>query len=427
MLFLYNTLQLIFLALFWPILLFTILVKEKYRSRMAKRLGFGLAARMRSAQRGKNKTIWLHALSVGEVASTAVLVQQMRKQLADVSIVLTVSTKSGSKLARELLSSEVDVLCESPLDILPVVRWYVKTIRPDIFILVETDFWPNLVFDLNKHNIPLFLVNGRISRQSFTNYCRFGFFFRPLFNLFTRLCMQTDTDKENMKQLGIDEDKILTLGNLKYDTKPPISEFGLSLDRELPEQRLTWICGSTHRGEEEILLSAYAHLREKYPELFLIIAPRDIDRTQEIKQLGDSKGLQSTLRSQKQQADGHFFLLDTIGELAAFYHHADIGFIGGSLVNEGGHNPIEAALAKIPVLFGPHMEDFEEISSSLVSAGGAFVIKDEAELISVMDTLLQSKSKRRTHGKLGYHDVQQQKGVIKRHLDLITGYLQQNV
>ena len=390
---------------------------------MVKRLGFGLAAKMHSAQRGNKKTIWLHALSVGEVTSAVVLIHEIRKQLADAFIVMTVSTKSGSRLANESLTDQVDLLYESPLDPLPVVRWYVKIIQPDIYILVETDFWPNMLFDLNRRNIPIFLINGRISRQSFTNYSRFGFFFRPLFNMFTRLCMQTETDKENMKQLGIDEDKILTLGNLKYDTQPPSSEFGLSLDGELRKQRLIWICGSTHQGEEEILLSVYMKLRKKYPELFLIIAPRDIDRAQEIKQLGDSKGLVSNLRSQKQPIEGDYFLLDTIGELAAFYHQADIGFIGGSLVNEGGHNPIEAALAGIPVLFGLHMEDFEEISSSLVSAGGAFMIKDEAELINVMDTLLQSENKRRTHGKLGYTDVQQQKGVIKRHLDLITGYL----
>ncbi len=423
MLFLYNTLQLIFLALFWPIVLFVILLKEKYRSRMIKRLGFGLAAKMRSSERGSKKTIWVHALSVGEVTSAVVFVQEIRKQMTDAFIVLTVSTKSGSRLANELLTDQVDLQYESPLDLLPVVRWFVKTIRPDIFILVETDFWPNLLSHLKKQNIPLFLINGRISRKSFSNYSRFGFFFQPLFNIFTRLCMQTGTDKENMKRLGIDEGKILTLGNLKYDTQSPSSEFGLSLDIGLAEQRLIWICGSTHPGEEEILLSAYVRLREKHPELFLIIAPRDIDRTEEIKQLGLSKGLKSTSRSQKQQVDGHYFLLDTIGELAAFYHLADIGFIGGSLVDEGGHNPIEAALAKIPVLFGPHMEDFEEISSNLVLSGGAFVINDEAELVKVLDTLLQSESNRRTYGKLGYNDVQQQKGVSKRHLDLITGYL----
>ncbi len=421
MIIVYNILQIIFLVVFFPVLLVLILTKDKYRTRILKRLGYGLSAKLDTSRQRGEKTVWLHALSVGEVTSAVVLIKEMRAQ-PDLFIVVSTSTQSGSKLAEELLGDHADILLESPVDFYPAVTRYIQAIQPDVFILVETDFWPNMLFGLRRKNIPLFLVNGRISKKSIKGYRRFGFFFRALFDSFDVLSMQTDTDKKNMMKLGIDETKIRTLGNLKYDTHIPTSREKTNFIKQ-SDHSLVWICGSTHEGEEEIVLSTYAQLKREYHELFLIIAPRNIERAEEIKQLGHTLGLTAGLRSEKHQAQTDFFILDTIGELAAWYHQADIAFIGGSLVDEGGHNPIEAALAGVPVLFGPHMEDFEEISKSLVAAKGAFEVAGTEELTETLRTLLQSEDKRKKHGQLGLQDIQQQKGVVKRHLDMINNFL----
>jgi len=424
MLLIYNILLFLILIVFAPLLFCVILLKEKYRARILKRLGFGLTTGLNIQQNRKGKkTVWLHALSVGEVTSAVPLVKGIRGEMDDIFLIFTTSTKSGGKLAEGLLSSHVDILLESPIDILPVIRFFLKKIQPDVFILVETDFWPNLLFSLQRRNIDSFLVNGRISKKSMRSYQRFDFFFRSLFDTFSALCMQTVTDKQNMVRLGINEKKIHTLGNLKYDTPMLHNESTSFIVNNLPQHTLLWVCGSTHNGEEEILLSTYKKLKKVHPGLYLILAPRNNDRGREIKRLGQSMGLRGSLRSKQEPCGPDFYILDTIGELAGLYHLADIAFVGGSLVNEGGHNPIEAAVAQIPVLFGAHMEDFEEIGNSLVRAGGAFRVKDGDELYRTLDMLLQSDTKRKNCGQNGLNEIQQQRGVIHRHIELIKNYL----
>lgn len=422
-LFIYNILQILFLILFAPVLLCIVLIKDKYRTRILKRLGFGLTTRLKNQNRKNKKTVWIHALSVGEVTSALPLINGLREERDDIFLLFTASTKSGGKLAEMLLTNHIDLLLESPIDILPVVRFFIRKIKPDVFILVETDFWPNLLFSLQRENVGLFLVNGRVSKESMLSYSRFDIFFKPLFNTFDALCMQTVTDKRNMIELGINENKIHTLGNLKYDT--PILSTGstaLNICRP-PKHSILWVCGSTHKGEEDILFPTYIKLKKIHPKLYLIVAPRKANRSHEIIQLAHSLGLTGDCRSKQQMCGADFHILDTIGELAALYHQAHIAFIGGSLVKKRGHNPIEAALAKIPVLFGTHMEDFEEISNSLVLSGGAFQIRDGDELYTILDTLLQSKEKRKECGQNGFNDIQQQRGVIHRHLELINNLL----
>jgi len=422
-LFIYNILQLLFLIIFAPALLLLILIKSKYRTHILKRLGFDLTEVLKNQNRAAKKTVWLHALSVGEVTSAVPLISGLRAETDDIFLVVTTSTKSGTKLAKALLANHVDLLFESPLDILPVVRFFIKKIRPDVFILIETDFWPNLLFSLHKQKTASFLVNGRISAKSMHVYHRFHFFFKPLFNTFDELCMQTAADKQSMIALGINENKIHTLGNLKYDTSVEPTSSSKPIVCGLTNSFLLWVCGSTHKGEEEILFSTYLKLKKIYSHLYLIIAPRNIDRGNEVLQLGQSMGLTGSLQSEKNNCAPHFHVLDTIGELAILYYQAHIAFIGGSLVKERGHNPIEAALAKIPVLFGPHMEDFDEICNSLILAGGAFLVQNSNELYNTIEMLLQSDKERDKTGQNGFNNIQQQKGVIHRHVRLIKDHL----
>lgn len=423
MLLIYNILQVLFLILFVPFLLCLTVCKKKYRTTITKRLGFGLSATLSKNNRNRKKTIWIHALSVGEVTSAVVLIKGIRQELQDTFLVVTTSTKSGGTLAEKLLADHVDVLLQSPIDLFPVVRFFIKKIQPDIFILVETDFWPNLLFSLQNEKIRAYLVNGRISEKSMRSYSRFAFFFRPLFNTFNSLCLQTETDRQNMKHLGINEKKLFTLGNLKYDTSLQSSKENSSKVCSPPKHSTVWVCGSTHNGEEEILFSTYARLRRDHSSLYLILVPRDIGRSKELIELGRSMKMEGSRQSQQPICAVDFHILDTIGQLTALYHQADIAFIGGSLVEQGGHNPIEAAIAGIPVLFGNHMEDFEEISNSLVLSGGAFKVKNVEELTTAVRKLISSEDARKKIGQNSRDNILKNRGVTHRHLELIGNNL----
>ncbi len=422
---LYNILQLVLLAVFLPFLTLFILIRPKYRDRIPARLGLGLARKTAMPKASHNgasrQTLWLHALSVGEVTSAAPLVAGIRKAYPDSRIIVSVTTRTGKRLADTLLSSSADHIIDSPLDILPVVALFIKYIQPNLFILVETDFWPNTLLFLQQKKVPTLLVNGRVSEKSMDGYRRMRAFFIPMFQSFSFLCMQTERDCEKMKKMGIAPEKLRTLGNLKFDTiagharpeLPPPADV-------LPQNRILFICGSTHPGEEKILIDCYLQLRKDHPELFLIIAPRDPDRSTEISSLAAGQGLKTALRSSNNGADADLLVLDTIGELIHFYALSDIGFVGGSLVRQGGHNPIEPAVMGIPVIFGPHMQDFSEIADALLSSGGATEVSGQSDLAELIKRLLTSADMRAAQGLAARQCIEKQRGVIAKHLELIS-------
>ncbi len=421
MIILYTLLQLILLPfLFIPLALISLSI-PRYRLRSLRRIGIGL-------RRGKNNkdktTIWIHALSVGEVTSSLPLLSALRKEIPNLELVFSTTTRSGEGVAAKLLTGKVDRFVPFPFDFLPIVKYFIYAVQPDLFILVETDFWPALLASLKKKKIPTLLVNGRISGKSFKSYQRYSFFFKPLFASFHTLSMQTERDKDNLIKLGIDHNQIETLGNLKYDTalyssatrNQPIS-FGL------PEYKQLFIAGSTHDGEEEIILHSFKELKQDFPNSYLIIAPRDINRGRDIQNLATALGLQANCRSQINAGGRDILILDTIGELNKVYSHANIAFVGGSFVAKGGHNPIEPAIFSVPVLFGPHMEDFSEISEELIEAGGAIKVADGTELINMLHLLLTNRVLLEQKGKAARDFILSQQGVIRYHIDLIKKML----
>ncbi|MGB3210602.1 MAG: 3-deoxy-D-manno-octulosonic acid transferase [Desulforhopalus sp.] len=421
---LYNILHLVFLPVFLPFIILFVLFTPKYRDRFPARLGIGLGQQipmpLQSGQTSVPKTIWLHALSVGEVTSTVPLITGLRKSYPDSRIIVSVTTRTGKRTAENLLSSLADHIIDGPFDLLPVVSRFMHYIQPDLFILVETDFWPNTLLYLNKNKIPTILVNGRVSQKSMEGYQRLRFFFYPMFQSFSFLCMQTKRDRDKMEKMGLPGEKLKTLGNLKFDTftaeQPPSLPTSADL---LPGNRLLLICGSTHPGEEKILIESYCQVRKKHPEIFMIIAPRDTKRSVEIQVLAAAHGLTVALRSDKSSASADIFILDTIGELVHFYSLSDIGFVGGSLVNKGGHNPIEPATFGIPVIFGPNMQDFSEIADALIATGGATVVSDHQQLSEIVTLLLESPELRTQQGHAAQQYVARQRGVIDKHLELI--------
>ncbi len=427
----YNIFQIASLILLSPLLLVKAIVSPKYRGRILLRLGLGLEELTQNLPEGEPR-IWVHALSVGEVLSAQPLVRELRKTYPGAGLIFSASTKTGEELSRDVMAKEVDLFVPFPFDLFSVSRKFINCIGPDLFILIETDFWPNFLHILDRQNIPTILVNGRISQASFARYQRFRFVFLPMFRIFRFISMQTTADADKMIDLGVDAVRVKSLGNLKYDAVLPDTvgweqeqrptsfyrqQFGISADK------VVWIAGSTHNGEEVPILTAYKRLSLLFPNLFLVVAPRRVERGREIKEISDSLGL--TVRQRSAPLDDEEFpgtpllILDTMGELSRMYSFCDIAFIGGSLVPDGGHNPLEPAAFGKPVLFGPYMDDFTEISTDLLEKNAAIVCHDEDDIFEVLKQLLTNSTLRKEMGARAQALVLQHRGVTKRHLEII--------
>jgi 3-deoxy-D-manno-octulosonic-acid transferase len=286
---------------------------------------------------------------------------------------------------------------------------------------VETDFWPNWLAQLHQHNIPSLLVNGRISVRACASYRRFAFFFRPMFQCFTLLTMQTEEDRNKLLSLGIPAERVKVLGNLKYEI--PAQQNTPADLKAAYQGRLLWVCGSTHPGEEALLLAVFQKICQQGLELHLLLAPRQISRSSQVLQIAQGLGLTAELRSRRDRRTcPPVVILDSLGELAGCYALARLAFIGGSLVAEGGHNPIEAAVQGVPVLFGPHMEDFIEIAQALLASGGAEQVT-AASLQERVTSLLTDSQCHARMSQAAQDLVAQQGGHVQGHLQQIKTFL----
>jgi 3-deoxy-D-manno-octulosonic-acid transferase len=428
---LYNIFQIFSLILLSPLLLVKAIISPKYRGRILLRLGIGIEELIQKLPVGQQR-IWIHALSVGEVLSAHPLVKELRLARPSITLIFSASTKTGEELARNVMAKEVDLFIPFPLDIFSVARKFINLIAADLFVLVETDFWPNFIHTINRKGTPAILVNGRISQKSFARYQRFRFIFLPMFKIFKFISMQTESDAKKMIALGVNADRVKALGNLKYDAVLPDmvgwdqeqrptsfyrQQFGIS-----PE-KVVWIAGSTHPGEEVAILTAYKRLSLLFPDLFLVVAPRDVERGREVKEIADKLGLTVRLRTAPLQDEefpgAPLLILDTMGELSRMYSFCNIAFIGGSLVPDGGHNPLEPAAFAKPILFGPYMDDFTEIASDLSEKDAAIVCHDEDDIFEVMKKLLVNHSIQKQMGEDAQALVIQHRGVTKRHIEII--------
>jgi 3-deoxy-D-manno-octulosonic-acid transferase len=425
---LYNVVQHLGMALLSVPLALFVAVTPRYRGRVLARLGRGLRAKASGLPAGRRR-IWVHALSVGEVSSVVSLVRGLRNTYPDALILLSTSTRSGARYRGEVLADVVDLFFDFPFDHFLVVDHFIKTLRPDLFIQVETDFWPNFLAALTASGTPAILVNGRISAPSFRRFQRFSFFFAPLFDSFQLLSMQTAVDVDKMTALGIAPVKVCALGNLKIDAALPGFKTASCRDKAplaLPTGRTIIVIGSTHPGEEKILAGCLVALRREFPGIFVVLAPRNIERAPEIAALFQGLGFSVARRSEHGASrQGHDLLLvDTMGELVAFYEQADLVFVGGSLVPFGGHNPLEPAAFGKPVLFGPHMEDFADIVREMLAEDAARQVVDVDELRQAMQALLTNSNDRERAGHRARRFVVERQGVTERHLQAIATILE---
>jgi 3-deoxy-D-manno-octulosonic-acid transferase len=420
----YNLLQLLGLALLWPLLILLAAGRAKYRRRIPARLGLGLRALAATIPAGRPR-IWVHALSVGEAASAVPLVRAIRDHFPGAVLLFSAATASGERYARSVPGLPVDRFLPFPLDIYPVAERFVQRVRPDLFILVETDFWPNFLHRLAAAKVPALLVNGRISQKSYSKYSFLQPFFLPMFRSFTALAMQREEDVARMVRLGVAAAKVRNLGNLKYDAMIPQgpSRQGGREEHGLPLARTILIAGSTHEGEEEMVCRVFQALLVDFPDLYLVLAPRNIERGPAVLRLARQLGLAAASRSGGGPAGGQVLVLDTMGELAGLYRLADMAFVGGSLVAAGGHNPLEPAAAGIPVLFGPFMEDFADVVDDMLTSGCATQVRGEEELAARLRFCLADAAARKRQGEAARQFVAVRQGVSLRHVELIRQVL----
>jgi 3-deoxy-D-manno-octulosonic-acid transferase len=394
--FIYNLLWPLGLILFLPGYLVKMFRRGNYREKFGQRLGIydpQLRARLYW-----QKSIWLHAVSVGEVTIALKLARQIHELNPDLHCVLTTTTTTGFAFANKSACDWIEIMY-SPLDFWPIMRRGFSTIRPKKIILVEAEVWPNLVAEAHARKIPIALVNARLSPRSEKRFEMFRSFVAPIFRQLGAICVQNPEDVEKWKALGVSADRIHPFGSIKYD--PEDVEVDPDLPREILagfglEKRTVIFGGSTHSGEEKVLAEVFRALKRDFVDLLLVLAPRHTERTSEIRRELEEIGFNVALRSQRPTVDPFLdcVLIDSTGELRHWYGVATVAFIGKSLLARGGQNPAEAILAGKAVLFGPHMENFAALANALVGQGGALQVNSATDLRRAMTQLLASPDER---------------------------------
>ena len=410
---LYNLLLIIATVLLFPVILFKLVTVPKYRGGMTQKLGRLRKGVLKVIKGGR--PIWVHAVSVGEVMAAHPLIRELKKKYPHQKLILSTVTVTGNYTARRRVP-EADAVFYFPFDFPCIVRRVIRGINPQIVLVAETELWPNFFRELKLAGIPSAVINGRISPRSHKNYRKFNTFFKAVFDNVTLFCMQSEADAVRIMDIGADPAKVMVTGNLKFDQKLSSSA---SAPVTIASGKKVITAGSTHRGEEDALLEVFKHLRQKYPDLLLIIAPRHPERFDEVEGLINKAGFDCQRRTKLHGPVKDVLLLDTIGELRSFYYLCDIAFIGGSLVKVGGHNLLEPAAMKKPVIFSRYMFNFKEISEALLSAGGGIMVKDKTELYVQIDKLLSDKELARSIGERAFSVIEMNSGAARKTIEAV--------
>jgi 3-deoxy-D-manno-octulosonic-acid transferase len=388
-----------------------------YRTDLGERFGLGRHVTMPS--------IWLHAVSVGEVSATAALVRALHARHPDVPIVLTTATPTGRAQAATLFGADVEVRF-LPYDTPGSVRRFLARIRPRAAIIMETELWPNLLHECGRRGVPVLFASARLAARSVPRYRRFGTLFSAgLRNAW--VAAQSSADAERFIALGADPARTHVVGNLKFDMRlgAATAENGRELRRRYLGARPVWTAGSTHEGEEDLVLDAHAVLERAVRGALLVLVPRHPRRFEGVAALLERRGLvfDRRGRSETVRPEAQVLLIDTMGELTAFYAASDTAFVGGSLVPVGGHNLLEPAALGVPVITGPHTQNGPEIARLLIEAGGALEVVDGAALAAAAARLLADPALRERMGESARLCVEAHRGSLTRLLALIEPLL----
>jgi 3-deoxy-D-manno-octulosonic-acid transferase len=400
-----------------------------FRERVLKKNGIFLRERLAreipSIPAG-GKTLWIHAVSVGEVISLQNLVRELKTRHPDWTLCFSTLTSAGIAVAREKLK-EPDAIFYLPLDFPGTVKRVLRALNPAVLVLAESELWPNLLRESRRRNTKILLINGRISEGSFKKYSDIRPIAKSLLRNVDRFLMQTAEDGRKLELLGVEPGRFEIAGNLKSEVRLPDftpeekKEFRSGLG--IGETGKVIVAGSTRKGEEERLLRAFSKAKSIRPDLRLILAPRHIERAGEIERLASGLGLATERRTRPGSAPRwDVLVLDTMGELARFYALCDAAFVGGSLVEWGGHNILEPAYYGRPVFFGPHMQNFAFLADSFIRAGGARIVRTDADLEDLF--LLKDEDELRAMGSRAAAHLASLAGATERTIRTIERFME---
>jgi len=430
--FIYNILFSCFFVLASPYYFWRMQRRGNWRAGFSQRFGY-YDSKFKQAITNRH-TLWMHAVSVGEVNVCTQLIRALEPRFPNLKIIVSTTTTTGMGELQKKLPTHIGKIYY-PLDRRSCITRAFCTIHPMAIVLVEAEIWPNFIWRAREMGIPLFLVNARLSERSFPRYLRFGLLFRQLFRAFTGVGAQTEGDAGKLRQLGCRPEAINIVGSLKFDAAKLEEKRLLNVPAMLrqlgvPPNAPILVAGSTHDGEEAILGELFRRLRERFPSLLLVLVPRHFERSREVGRQLERLGLKFVYRNEV-TASAEFpagkvdcLLVNTTGELRYFYEHATLIFVGKSLTAEGGQNPIEPGALGKPMVFGPNMQNFAEIARAFLDRDGAVQVQDASELGTVLEELLLNADRRGELGRNALAVVRENLGAVERTVDMIVKHLE---
>jgi len=433
--FVYTILYALGFVLLSPMFVYKMWKRGKYRENFWQRFGF-YTQELREALFVKSTSrCWIQAVSVGEVNVALIFIAALQRRFPDLKIILTTTTSTGYTQAYERLPQEVELMY-FPQDFPPCVRRAYGLIRPDFVVLMESELWPNHVWEGARRGLPMFLVNGRMSPRSARRYRRVRWLFGDVLSRLALVSAQSQEDAENFCAVGAPKERVHVTGNMKYDASMPHAD----VQRLDPVQLLkqigvspaqpVWVAGSTHPGEEEIVFDVFNELRSQFPSLFLVLAPRHVERTREVVELARRKQIKFVMRSEVNSQltstarPYDCLLVNTTGDLKWLYKIATVIFVGKSLAGQGGQNIVEAAASGRPVVFGPNMQNFKAIAREFVAEGACVQVPDAGALRRALRELFNDEPRRKNIAAAARRVIESNVGATSRSVDLIAQSLE---
>jgi len=409
--FIYHTIIAFAILVVLPVIILRIIFSATFRLDFLKRM-FGYKAL--DLETG---CIWIHSASVGEVRLGKILISKLKEKGESRTIVLSTFTSTGFEQAKK---EGIEHVFRMPLDFSLLIKPVLKHLRPKILVLIEAEMWPGLISECKRQKIPVLLANGRITEKSVGRYQLFSFIFKWIAENVTFFSMRTKKDADRILALGVDPKKVVVNGNIKFDVLVPDEHIS-----SLEKNESSWVVfGSTRPGDEGPVMEAVTKLYQEHPALNFVIAPRHLERLSEVKELMLSYGIKFQLHSERLDSRNmRLVLLDQLGELNGYYAKGCLAFVGGSFNPRfGGQNIIEPASYALPVVFGGHMNNFEEEARLLVDSGGGIQIKNPKELYDVLNRLLSNQQERQNFGRKAWETVVDNRGAVNKTIDLITRF-----
>lgn len=434
---LYNLLATIVVMAILPFFILRMIMTGQMNNRLKEMWGI-LPADVLEKAAGQN-CIWAHAASVGEIVATSSIIKEITKVMPNQTILVSVTIPTGYAMAKRIIPEAAGIIY-FPLDLPWLVDSVVRRIKPSLFMMVETELWPNFLKAAKRHDVKTIMVNGRISDKSSKRYPYLLGILKDMLNNVDRFCMQSSQDAEHIIGLGADPSRVVVTGNTKFDQT--YAEISQQQQHELRQilglQHATpvIVAGSTHKGEEEMLIAAFQTVLKNFPQAAMVIAPRHVERASEIADLCRKADIRATKRTEAvpeslipdappaSSLQPLIIILDTIGELGKVYGIADLVFVGGSLVSKGGHNILEPAAHGKPVLVGPHMFNFKEIYGLLSKRGVCITVKEQSELSTQMNALLKDTQLRMHMKQEALKIIDENKGASGKSAQFVTQLLQ---